>query len=186
MNAIPLFTEDGKKTNVSYCSHCEIPAPHDLAETCCTTSKCESCGNDTGYRTVSLCSECRDKRAMDKAEKLEEWSGPVVFNDYYYESLDDMMYRLDGDEMPEFVYVAETEPLPKIDIEDFLQNYCEDLYEDAEENLDGVKELAEAFKAFNEANAHNTYWLESRKRAVRVPKDADTRFQVDGSAGTNS
>ena len=170
MNAISLFTEGGQKTNVSYCSKCKVPALHDLAETCCTMSKCESCGKDTGYRTASFCSECRDKRAMDKAEKLDDWTGPVVFNDHYYESLDDMLDC--NDDLPEFVYVAETVPFPKISIKDFLQNYCEDLFEDAEEHLDGADELAEAFEAFNEANRGNTYWVESGKRAVLVPRAA--------------
>ena len=169
MNAIPLFTKEGNATSVSYCAKCKIPAPHDLAEACCTTSVCEVCGKDTGYRSMKVCSGCRDKRAMERAEKLENWTGPVVFNDHYYDSLDDMMDCNEGEAPPEFVYVAETEHFPKIDIEDFLQNYCEDLFEEAEEHLEGVKDLADAFKMFNEANAHNTYWMESTKRAVRVP-----------------
>jgi hypothetical protein len=144
-----------------------MPKPHDAAETCCKKGACEDCGKETGSVFIHKCFDCREKSALCKAEKVENWSGPVVYNDHYYENMDDLL-ECNDEALPEFVWVAETEHFPKIDIENFLQEYCENLFEEAEEHLEGVKDLAEAFKAFNEANEKNTYWMESGKRAARV------------------
>ena len=172
MNAIALFTEDGKKTNVSYCAKCKIPAPHDIAEKCCTTTLCEDCGEDTGYSSVTRCSECSEKLRMSKAEKLENWTGGVLCGGRFYESMDDFLGCHSGEDLPEYLWIAEDTPFPTIVFEDFLQEFLENLgIEEADESmLNGVTELASAFYAFNEANEGKKFWFESSKRAAVVPK----------------
>jgi hypothetical protein len=170
MNAIPLFTKEGNATNVSYCSVCMMPKPHDAAETCCKRGVCKRCGGETQTVFNEKCFDCREKDQMDAAEKVEDWGGPVVHNDHYYESIDDLLESHDEGTLPEFVWIAETEHFPLLDVADILENFCSDLYEDAEDNLEGVEDLTKAVAAFNEANAKNTYWLESGKRATRVPQ----------------
>ena len=108
---------------------------------------------------------------MDKAEKLENWDGPVVFNDSYYATLEDLIDCNKIEKLPEFVYIAETENIPTLDAEDILERFCEDLYEDAYDNLNGTAEFEEAVNTFNKANEGNTFWIESMKKAARVPKE---------------
>ena len=172
MDAIPLFKQDGSPTGIFACGICgQVYTKNDIgAEKCCQKGTCSDCGCETDKYYITLCFPCREKREMDKAEKLEDWSGPVVYNDHYYESIDDMMDCHEEENLPEFVWVAETENIPKIDATDILERLCEDLYEDAYDNLEGVKEFEAAVEAFNKANEGNTYWIESNKRATKVPK----------------
>ena len=170
MNAIPLFTKEGNPTNISYCSSCKLPHVHDIAENCCKKGICKICEKETPSVHNLMCYDCRDKEQMEKAEKLENWDGPVVFNDSYYATLEDLLCCNDEEKLPEFVYIAETENILKLDVEDILERLCENLYEDAYEDLNGVDEFKNAVKDFNEANGRNTYRMESGKKAVRVPK----------------
>jgi hypothetical protein len=170
MNAIPLFTKDGYPTNISYCSVCKLPHIHGIAENCCKKGICKICGKESPSAYNLICYDCRDKEQMDKAEKLENWDGPVCYNDEYFETMDNLIDCKDARDLPEFVYIAETENIPKLDADDILERLCEDLYEDAYEDLNGVDEFEEAIREFNKANERNTYWMESGKRAVRVPK----------------
>ncbi|MBF8259437.1 MAG: hypothetical protein HW377_1811, partial [Actinobacteria bacterium] len=93
MNAIPLYKKDGADTGISCCGTCgSVYRKNNMgAETCCAKGTCSTCGCETDKYYVTLCFPCREKRAMDKAEKLESWDGPVVYNDHYYESIGDMM-----------------------------------------------------------------------------------------------
>lgn len=170
MNAIPLFTKDGLNTNISYCSLCKLPHLHDVAENCCKKGICKHCGGETATVFNEKCFDCLEKNHLEKAEKLESWDGPVVFNDHYYETIADMLDCEDTEDLPEFVYIAETVNIPKLDAEDILERLCEDLYEDAYDNLNGVDEFIQAVNDFNKVNEGNTYLIESDKRAVRVPR----------------
>ena len=170
MNAIPLFTENGHPTNISYCDVCLKPNIHDVAENCCKKGVCKQCGGETISIFNEKCYDCRDKDQMDKAEKLENWDGPVVLNDSYYATLEDLIDCNEIEKLPEFVYIAENENIPKLDTEDILERFCEDLYEDAYNNLNGVTEFEKAVNTFNKANEGNTFWIESMKKAARVPK----------------
>lgn len=68
---------------------------------------------------------------------------------------------------PEFAFCAFGKPF-KLSLEGALESECEDMYEDAYTDLNGVKELQAAVDVFNEANKGVISYEVDYNRKVRL------------------
>lgn len=170
--------DDLKALEHHICGECDyIKNSKQFAYDCCRQFVCEKCDKDT-YQYQSLCSSCRDKANMDAREEIpsEGFEGPVYCegSDRWFESYDEAIEHfqdLVGDEesyIPEFVLPAEKVRVPNIDAEDILENFCSDLFEDAQDHLNGTEELEAAIKKFNEANNTVFQWEQIPKKKIRL------------------
>lgn len=138
----------------------------EAAEKCCADKHCERCGAvlpDKYYFT--LCQKCREeieeerkKEAIEKATKmsLSEYLKKypnLMFtdnNDNYWTDIDDFMDFCEMNEwIPEYIY-GTYETYATIDIEYAMDCALDDSYEDAEFDPQGVKELEDFIKDWNE------------------------------------
>lgn len=212
MDAFNLLLPDGSPSKVWVCGACRLTCPDEAgARQCCTLIPCDLCGEPTeskyrlGYeRAHHVACERRDRARKDmerieRAEKLESWDGPVWadghrgdMGDGYFSSLgslvDHLVDEFDPDDhdrigwWPEWVYVCDVRH-PFIDVGDVLENVLDDGWEDMDEdNLNGVKELAAAIKAFNEANKSVNIYDADMGRVVRVPRYTDVIAAEGGDA----
>lgn len=189
MNAIELFHETGQSAEIFYCAECRhVKKTKDDAENCCRCRFCNelvpqnSIGkeNFTGYH-----GECwradRDKRDAErlaKAEVVTDYDGWVFveglgYNDGYFRSMDDLLDYLE-DEVeevrPERAYCCQEQPLQRLNSSDIAERICDDMYEDAYEDLNGLKELDIALEKFFDANAGMKSYYPDYKRCVLVPQ----------------
>lgn len=192
MNGIELFVKsmDGAETfkgsGVFYCSRCRVVHREKVAaDVCCEPLVCGCGAFRDRYRT--LCEVCaaeasakRTAEVMAKAEKLEEWTGPVFWEGYphnegYAASVDEFveMFFEDEDEdesvrkMPEFVFVCHEWPL-KFGAGDVIERETEDWPEGLADGLQGMEELEASCQAFCERNKRVCSWEVDYRRMVRV------------------
>lgn len=154
-----------------------------LAETCCI---CESCGFiikkkqghwSNRHRDCQRSYDAkRDMERLEKAEKVEDWDGPIMDGDTYYGSLedyvDDLYTRIEpGEPWPEWVFVPEVEELGELNASELAENLLENLGVETYDtgDINGLEELELACKTFNEANKGIKGYFEGNKKAVRVP-----------------
>jgi len=117
--------------------------------------------------------EEKEQEVFQKAEKMtyEEYTNKYPnymiydpFGDKYYMDLDDLeedYYSYSAeDTLPKYVY-GTTKQSIRLDVNNILEYECDNLHEDAYDNLDGIKELREAIEKFNEVNKTNTatFWM---------------------------
>lgn len=186
MNAFKLTgqTADGKTGTVWGCGKClHVARDEEAARQCCDW-RCPTCGVEV-ERYSHLCDSCRreeyarrDREMLEKAEKLDEWTGGVFWGERFYASLDEAVEDIDDrcedgeDFRPEFLYVAQRCPPCKVELYRVLEDACSDMGgedDEPESYLKGIPELEAAIERFNEANEDIEWYTEDSKRAVRVP-----------------
>lgn len=184
MNPFKLIgvAPNGKQCHVWGCGVCMRAALHEeTAERCC---KCNYCGQQIVDRECWQTDhkECRDahsaKKAMErmeKAEKLEEWDGGVFWNNEYFDSIRDAEQAIwenseEGDEWPEYLYVAKPMPRREVDPYWVYERLLDDNDPENEIELNGMKEFEAACKAFDDANKWLIFYDEDTKRAVKVTR----------------
>lgn len=169
-NVYGIDGEDGfkyKQQSLSFCSYCY----NGIRE------KCEFCGDllPKGYR-VCDCEGYKkykederikvEKERYDKAQKMtyeeyiEKYPDYMFFcadNETYYSDIDELEddYLLAKLDMPEYVYGTHKQTI-NIDIDSAIENACDDLYDEAYNNLKGLDELYRAIDDFNNLNKDNT------------------------------
>lgn len=168
------------------------------AERCCA---CIECGLqiEKGQKHVgTLHSECArqrraaaDERTMAKAEKLEDWDGPVLLGEEeYFESLELLVEHLMESEdysdengrplpgrWPTHVFICELGGYPVLDLDDVLANLDEqfgaedfNIYDHiSDQVLESLKAAVAAFNKEAKDVSYHTYDVDVR-RAVRVPE----------------
>ncbi len=162
---------NAKSKPMFYCGICGTiyGENEELAAKCCT---CDECGKTVekhqGHftRRHKECEDIRRNRQEDlrlqKAEKLEDWGGPVVWGyDTYFQDLDELVDFLDEDfhpeePWPEWVYICDELPFPKIDLDDILENLCED---------HGIED----FNSLDIMVPDVVMWHENPHKVVRIP-----------------
>src|SRR5450755_798494 len=153
MNAIFLHLPSGEPTKWSMCGVCGRvagPGNHDISERCCT---CYHCGKPLppdervpyaeGKGSSLYHRECerqrrmkRDVAALEKAELLTDYSGPVYcegrrgsFGDGYFADVQELAEDLDCDEdqssRPEFAFCCDELQPHFMDIGDIRERICE-------------------------------------------------------------
>lgn len=180
MNAIQLLKPNNEPANAWMCECGRFWIDQNGAGRCCA---CSYCGEKTKPNEFHH-SECYRKHyealqaeRLEKATKLESWNGWVYFeglghNEGFFESLGELIKVAANEdcELPDFVFVCHENPFSGVDIDDAIENATCDMYEDAADDLKGIKELRAAVKEFNEKNASLMSYSIDYKRAVRVPK----------------
>lgn len=169
---------DGEFKQIQHhvCGECGyINNSRQFAYDCCRQFVCELCGKDA-YQHYSHCSSCIDKINMDKREEIQSHDGPVYCerSDRWFESYEEAAEHfqdLQDDEesyIPEFLIPAEKVQIPNMDAGDIIENFCADLFEDAEDHLNGAEELRDAIKKFNDANKSIFQWKQIPKKKIRL------------------
>lgn len=150
---------------------------------------CEFCGEllERGYTKQCVCEGYKEYRReeeektesvnfnkaikMTYKEYIEEYPDYMIYDvstDRYFEDLDDLENYYEDEELklPEYVYGTSRSTID-LDVDDIIESGCDDLYEDAHENLAGVEGLYKAVEEFNKRNEtiSATYYL-SYKVAV--------------------
>lgn len=185
MNPVELHLLDGRSAGVWACGKCRhVHSTLDAACRCCD-HRCRTCGVETP-RYWTICTDCRTAKLKSewaereaKAAKIEQWDGWVYaegcgWNDGYFESLEHLTEWLEdddsGSDRPEYVFTCVVIPFRKYDVAHIIEAVCEELYDDAADDLAGVPELSAAIDAFNAANSHLVTYSPNWNLMVKVPK----------------
>lgn len=191
MNAKELFHQDGKTAGVYYCGECRIVAKtREQADECCAPYKCAYCGCAVprkNYRTA--CADCiaandekKERERFEKAEKVEEWEGPVFcdaasYNEGFFPSLGELFdyfgceanFDENGSEgIPAYVWTCRVIPFVSYDVGSIKESL--EGYEDWEGDTDGDDELQAALDAWAEKNKGRVRWEPDYSRAVVLDK----------------
>lgn len=136
---------------------------------CKTHSNCQYCGVECG-KGWTACEACRLQRKLEAAVEVPDDGGPYceVGGDTYYSGMDEVQDA--GLEWVSSCIIS----YPRIDADSVLENLLDDMHEDAStDDMDGVPAFYAAVKAFNEAQTHQS-WFGDDKRKIRVPRrDSD-------------
>lgn len=188
MNAYYLMRPDGTRSGYTACGRCHVAALEaniDISELCCICRYCKKELPEGVSRQNRLYhDECEvimreesNRKALDSAELVEGYDGPVYFEggrgsfgNGYYADAQELAESLPVEKRPAFAFCCEQWPYQGIDLDNVLENLCEEMFEEARDHLNGVEELEGAVVKFNEANQALTSWMEDRKRKVAVPQ----------------
>lgn len=148
---------DGARATVFACGICGNVA-HDvrMAEDCCATKACRTCGKvtDTGFVECNACRSAgyaaREQDCFDKAKKVTfaEYGGVWLYvdDDRYFSDLDSLLDHYDGepaDKVPTWAW-ATTGRKFSVDAQDVLESRLEDWFEDATDYIPDLTELQAA------------------------------------------
>ena len=183
MNARELFTAGGEPSGLWQCAACKrVSLVAIAAEECCRPYKCDMCGCEIPrklYRT--RCSDCIEKadrarmrERMDRAQRLDRetpycpeqewfWCEHGSSRNEGYGSWDELMEaaeewlrETDPADRPEHIvmWVAGTEPLVKVNSMWLTEHIADNAWDEFDiDDLNGLDELEEALRKFNEANS---------------------------------
>lgn len=183
--AVPLYHADGKHSGVFYCSECRaVFNSEDQAASCHGMRECQ-CGNKIERRYSPVCDACQrlewkrksaeeERNRFDAAKKISaaEYMGGMVYScNRYYADVDEAIDQyLEGQE-PEYVWACKDVGIPMATSENIVDNLLDNMWEDADpSDLNGLDELDEAIKAFNEANRAIHVWEPDYSTAILTHK----------------
>lgn len=153
------------------CGRGAWPEKHQ-AEYCCGTPICD-CGKET-TKPYLKCEDCRresaretEQRHIDKAKRLEGWTGPVFYesNEHYYDcvsdAIDDITDNYEGED-PFTAYLWPCREVhPRLDAMGILNDALEvnEAHEDADWSTEAVKAFQEFVDDWNETYSDDiTSW----------------------------
>ncbi len=185
MPALSLFYSDGTPAKLWQCRTCgTLFSDEQVAGRHCA---CIACGGAPLVRGESLCAVCllikvdrKERERFDKALKLEEWEGPVFWEngpsgarwgDGYYESLDefeDLLHDDDDVEVPEFVWCCKISHRFKLDVWSVIEQECAELWEGASEAVLGADYLEKVVREINSLNEGLVSYCPDYAKMVRV------------------
>ncbi|HRH31971.1 MAG TPA: hypothetical protein PLK06_01470 [bacterium] len=164
-----------------------------MARWCCAkTIPCECGGRIVG--SWASCKDCRDRKEAAKkhelfanAVKLTEWEGPiyvdgVTHNEGFFENVEEYLDLLvwNADlEIPDFVWVCDSMPMNLLSASEIAENACEDLFEDAADQVKGLEDLQSALDEFFDVNSSLVGWHPNHKKCL-VLSEAQKREVVEG------
>lgn len=168
------------------------PEARRCAEECCACKQCgkplEKPQSSFGYHDPCWKKFMQETWAKQLVRALEvtDYDG-WVFNDGpgggsqedgYSMDMDSLVEHLqirldDGaleiEDWPKFVLCCKPCPAAKIDIADIVERMVENLYDDAEDDIEGLGELEKVLEKFNAANAHLVSYVPDYSRKIAVP-----------------
>lgn len=195
-----LFTPDGRPSGIFICEKCsKVSRVQELAEECCKQKMC-ACGSPITTQYSFTCDPCRklkelEREQLDLDKALEVDLDKINWHAAYYSDAaggygegyaDDMEIMLDiiaqnldelePEDRPKEIIIWQCKRMPLCDFNsDVITDRIEliDGLEDYE--FEGLDELDEALRRFNEAN--KIYYFHNPKEIyVRLPLD---HFQLD-------
>ena len=81
--------------------------------------------------------------------------------------------EIPASEWPEKAFCCKATPLAVLDVDQIVEGMRDDMFEDFEDHLSGLRELQAALDVFAEANKDVVAWHVDYKRAVLIPKQED-------------
>lgn len=143
---------DAEKVVAVACGKCRIVAVNrQAAEQCCAPYDCDMCGQKCEGRWTR-CESCRqkvhakrDQERFDKAKKIQlkdyDFEYVCIDGEETTRSVDDVLDRNedldpDDDGYIRWAWACRPESWPHFDARDIIYSHCEDLFEDASEDLD--------------------------------------------------
>lgn len=180
---ILLEDPDGNKTeSKSYsCGECmRVYSTKEEAQGCCKISVC-SCGKDIERDYYTVCDDCSSlndaKRELERWEKMPEetdWGGPILSNDIFYGSIDELTDGEDGD-LPEYVECCDTKKLGyNVNPDRVIEHILEDMLDNVEDSdyfeskIVDTDSLYQAIRSFLEAQT-SELWVPNGKK-VAIPQ----------------
>ena len=169
--------------NVWFCMSCKkLYSVKEIADKCCKCYRCNKpLDKDNPQKRYGYHEDCwwehkaeREKERFEKAEKVTEWDGPIYCEqlDNYYTEIEDLYndlecYYDEEEDVPEikYVYTCKTKTF-FCDEMNMIEPICEDMYEDAIQDLQGLKELQEAVRIFNEKNKDLETWYPDYRKVL--------------------
>ena len=181
---IRIIGRQGSYNGVFACGECGVIYANTEKEgfsysilNCCKQPYCE-CGHKIEYTGYTVCSPCRDKSRIDKAEEVEDNGEAVtVFDDdEWFMSLDSLVEelhdRLEPDDYwPEWASPSESHVWSGIsewEIESMIESSLSDFYEEADEHIIDYQELIDFVKKWNQKQNIVSYQTITGKK-VRIP-----------------
>ncbi len=140
-------------------------AARDAAENCYSCRErntCSDCGGECS-KHFTKCDKCRKISAFSKAEKVDASTIEHCFgyDGEFYHTIED------AEEAGEPWVFGSTYHPYRIDPDSVIENTIDDHHEDASvDDLDGVKELVAAIRAFNLAQTSGSYYPDKTRIAV--------------------
>lgn len=155
-----------KHQSISFCQHCYNGV----------VNLCPHCGKILGQRTQCDCTgymkakyeeeTIKEKECFEKAKKItyeeyiKQYPNYMIFDpntDEFYSELEDLEdhYASNGLELPKYVYGTNSHSIC-LDIDNLIENACDDLYEDAYDRIEGYEDLQAAMYKFSKQNEQNT------------------------------
>lgn len=189
MHAVQLNRADtGQLINRWFCSKCgKLAVDQDVAERCCCCRLCEKeIGKDDFYGDTQFpehktcraeLDRQRELQRFEKAEKLEQWTGPVYasglgYSDGYFDFVDSLQDWCadEEDKLPDYVWCCTTDKCcPTADhlYEMITERVIENGWDEMEtDDINGTDELYEALKVFVAANEKLVCWNIDTSRAL--------------------
>jgi len=186
----------------SECGQVAAPGNLDISEKCCTCYDCGKpipkdervrYANDHGGNGYSLyhraCERMRHARIqagqLEAAQVVTDYTGPVYcegrhgsYGDGYFADVDELAEDLDTEPAHaaavRYAFCCTEEPFPGVNCANILENLCEEMFEDAADQLEGVVAFGAACDAFNKANERLISFREDLTRKVAIPTSVPT------------
>lgn len=162
-----------KEVPAYICTDCGTAfSSKDVAEKCCSTKKCDICGNDLPKKSHYFrCESCRKTARFEKATKIKysDYKVPMFYDeqsDQYFDSYEDMVEYYEnnlceGEELvlPKYVFGCK-ENIFKINIENAVESAIEDMYDDFDDIVD-LKQLHDFVKEWNQKQTAKSYYQDN-------------------------
>lgn len=185
---------DVKEVTWYKCGNCGLVySAREWAEQCCKPEKCEKCGKEIPYKTMwSLCDACRKEKEIEdeqqrfyKAQKYTlancpkekcqmMYSDVYTYNEGFFSDIEELkgFCSWKGIKLPDYVYCTREQKF-SIDVDAMLENSCEELHEDAYENLDGVEELRSYIEDWCKKQSGATTFYRDQNAVILLESEKD-------------
>jgi len=189
MNEQKLFTESGKFAGLYFCKMCKrTSADRETVYQCCV---CQFCKKPYDRKTEYTGGHARcwgkhrhqnNLEKLENAELVEDFDGPIYFiegygqDGYVFSDVEEVLAEEveSPDDWPEFAHCTIEVPFPETDIEDIIESYTSESYEDSGANAAVPQSLVDGIKEFNALNKHLKSFDVDYKRKVRLPPIPDS------------
>lgn len=192
MNVIEIVAYKCSKCGAAYQSR-----KH--AEKCCMPKICEDCGCEIPHNSYYVvCDSCRSKReAVKEKERFNKakhytfedapessyqcmYSEVYGTNEGYFFDLDELEeYCQENDiEIPEYVWGTKLTKI-SMDADSIIESACEELHEDAEDQIDDREELQEILDKWCEKQSGTDTYYVDYSVAILINKSSDIILTSD-------
>lgn len=177
-----VLKDDPEKVVAVACGKCRIVRLNQTeAERCCRPYKCDMCSVEIEERGWMRCKSCREKVQAKQDQERFDKAKKIQLKDYDFEyvcidgnevtsSVEDILDRNEGldpddDDYIRWAWACHPQSWPHFDAHDIIYNHCEDLFEDASDDLDAPS-LQKALDEWLAAQGQCTWHISDESRVV--------------------